>query len=616
MKNKNLFRTLSLTAGMVLISTQSLALMEGDNWWIGGRVKQGISIATDLEGQGGEVGPSNFIAELQGNYEVSNSIVFSADFWLRGDLYPDIGGSITQRGIQDYTSPGFSQGFGFYLNKPGDGTLPIPFGNNAHEIRFFDNFNDEMIREFSIKYRDPENRVSIKVGKFQRGWGQSDGLRLLDVMHAQDLRTRAVLADADETRIPAWMMAADFNFRQMGIAAPFEAIGLHATSLELIFTPEVYHSQFIINNPTPSDSASGGIFGFPFPVLRDPVSGLGLAFIGANLTERSARQFSVKDAEFGARLKFKALRGEWTINGFYGQQDLPVVKFTGANVIIGSALNDPSAAAAVIPLDVNTAVGAIHGPGGYLDFLRAAAVGAPIAFPLAPFGCTNPLVGAPNCSVTPNFELDYNYRQKLVGASFTRDMTEFKFGPKDVAPVFRVELSYEFDKPFNRSVAMTPFGELATGSGVLTLAPSAVITRRDVQSTMVGFDYFLWIPFWETQRNSIFVSAQFFNIHTYNHENLLQQAPYAFWEVPHNQKFATLLWNTKLINDKLFIEGLTIVDFNNHGLTHRQRIDFNFFGDRIRPRLEWIYFHGRNQAGLLGLFRNSDLIEASVTVQF
>ena len=292
------------------------------------------------------------------------------------------------------------------------------------------------------------------------------------------------------------------------------------------------------------------------------------------------------------------------------------MKFAGANVLVGSALSDPSQSAAVIPLGVPAAVGAVQGPGGYMDYLRAAAIGAPIAFPLAPFGCADPLFVAPNCSVNINFVLDYDHRQKMVGGSFIRDMHELKLGPKNVAPVFRVETSYEFNKPFNRSSAPTPFGEQEFGTPVLALDPSVNITESDVWSTMVGFDYFLWVPFWENQRRSIFTSFQFFNIHTVEPDNLLAQAPYAFANVVENQKFATVLWSVDLIEDQLFLEGLTIVDIDNDGLVHRQRADFNFFGDTFRPRLEWMHFSGRPERGPAGYFQSSDFIEASITVQF
>ena len=165
----------------------------------------------------------------------------------------------------------------------------------------------------------------------------------------------------------------------------------------------------------------------------------------------------------------KGMGADWTLNGFYGQQDLPVVALQGSNLIVGSPLGDP-AGSTVIPLDVANTVGAAHAPGQYLDFLRSLPSG-PIAWPLGAFGCNDPTVAAPNCALNLDFDLDYDDRQKLVGFSFTREMRELKLGPKDVSPVMRLEFSYEFDKPFNKASVVTPFGEVETGTTALVIDP-------------------------------------------------------------------------------------------------------------------------------------------------
>lgn len=611
-----------LTAAVLLCATQiQLAwALDDSSWWIGGKIKQGVSVANDLPGQGSEVGPSNFLMQVDANWLPAERVTVKGSLWLRGDLFPEHGGDIRQQGIQDFTSAGFIDQFNFNLNERGDGSLNNPYGATGSDIRYFDDFNNEMIREMSVKYVDHDSRFSVKMGKFQRGWGQSDGLRLLDVLHAQDLRERFVLRDAEDTRIPAWMIALDLNFSRMGIAKPFEALGMQRPQLEFIVIPEVHHSQFIVNNPTPSSSASGGIFAFPFPRLIDSKSGQGLPFLGVNLSENEADNFSLDDAEFATRLKFEALGGDWTLNAFYGQQDLPVVKFTGADLVIGSALNNPAQAAAVVPLDLNTAVGAAHGPGAYLDFLRSLAT-APgsVAFPLTPFGCNDVLAGqAPNCSLSLNFDLDYDYRQKMIGASFTRELREIKFGPKDVSPVLRIEASYEFDKPFNISRVVTPFGEEEVGTTSLVIDPAQSVVKRDQWSVMLGADYFLWVPFWKNQRSSILTSVQYFNIHTDDPDDLLFQAPYSAVDskIHKNQNYFTFLWSFGLMNEQLFLEGLSIYDPDNKGSSYRQRVDFNFFGDRLRPRLEWITFSGKREQGVLGLFKQSDIVELSLTYQF
>ena len=622
MKTKYVWKTpLLIAIGLAVVSAQSAVALEGDNWYLGGRIKQAYSWAYDLPNQSTSDGPSNSLAEINISATPSDTVSVSARFWLRGDSYPNTGDNILAGGIQDFTVPGFGEQFGFQLNENGINNypgLPAPFGDDANKMRWLSDFNDDVIRDLSIKYTDPQRRYSIKAGKFQRGWGQSDGLRLLDVVNAQDFRERLVLRDAEDVRIPAWMVAADFKRWKLGLAKPFEALGMTRPALEVVVIPEIQHSRLTINNPTPTNRESGGVFGLPFPLLLDPVSGLGMPFIGANLNEVTPEGDSFKDAEYGLRLSFEALDAQWTLNAFYGQQDLPVVEFTGMDVIIGNAFNDPTQALVTVPLDLQTSLGAIQGPGGYMDFLRSL-VTAPgsVAFPLAAFGCADILAGAmPNCSVNGNFDLNYDNRQKLVGFSMTRDMRELKWGPKDVSPVLRLEMSYEFDKPFNSNLVATPFGALESGTPALTTDPSEAIVERDVWSTMIGMDYFMWVPGWDSQRNSMFTSVQFFNLHTENSANLMAQAPYAFTEQPSNQNYASLLWNMELMHERLVIEGLSLWDLDHDGFIHRQRIDFNFFGPNLRPRLEWISASGDRESIPAGVLNHSDIIELSLTLQF
>lgn len=578
------------------------------------RLKQGFSAAYDVPGQTTN-GPANYLMEIKGSYRPNRSFTFVGDLWLRGDWAPSLDHLRDPDGIPDPSSAGFASNLPYTLNTKESeclGNTTEPNCSDSNEIRSFNDL-DEVIREFSVKYRGKGNSYTLKMGKFQRGWGQSDGLRLMDILHAQDLRERFAFRDSDELRIPSWMISADFNLKKTGIAKAFESIGISRPVFEFNFVPEVQHSKFIINNPTGHSPSSGGLFGLPFPNLVDKASGNHLVGIGANLTDVEAKKYSFSDAEYSARLKFETLGGQATINGFYGMQDLPLVKLTGANVLLGNSFGNEAAATTVIPVGLttpNAALGglttltAIHNV--YLPTLRTGA---------NPFGAALP-AGA---SVNPNFDLDYDYRQQVLGFSFARDMNEFKFGPKKTSPAMRFEFSYEFDKPFNRSRPWNrTTGAFETGgAAALVVHPDDAITESDVLSTMIGFDYPLWIPGWDSQEKSIFTSVQLFNIHTFDaDEGLLTQAPYDA-EVAKDQQFATLLWSAPLHQQRLVMEGLLIRDFNNQGTFYRQRVDFNYFGKNWRPRLEWMHFGGNGEQNApLGVLDTSDIVEMSVTYQF
>ena len=581
-----------------------------EDFWFGGRLKVGDGVYFDRLDDSSGQGPSQFLIELQAEWVPNNNVTVIGDVWLRGDrFYGSDDGEFRAPALQDFTSPqsAFRDRFTMSTSSDGSYLLPDPFGASGKDQELLDDFDDEILRELSIRFTNDEGTLAVKVGKFQRGWGQADGIRLLDILNAQDLRQRTLLADTDEIRIPAWTVAVTADIS-------------NDVSLEFIYIPEVRHSEFVINNPTPNSQTSGGAFGFPFPQLVEGQTGFGMPLLGAHLTEREVGSGA---DELGLRLKFNAFGGEATVNMFYGYQDLPVVVNTGATLHIGSFINDPAASVANVPLGLPTTIGAIHAPGQYVDFLQSLAGGtaAPGDFPLIPFGCLdilNPGAGGLPCSVTADFELDYTERQKTVGFSFTRDMSQWKLGPKNVSPVLRFELNHEFDKAFNRLVIEDPFipGQVAMGTPALIGTKADTVTHRDQISTMIGFDYNLWLSGWKRQRASIFVTAQFFNIHTKDHENLMFQAPYALLDVEDNQQYATFTYTFGLRNDNVILDGLAVWDLSKDGFAYRQRVTFSTLGNKLIPRIEIGIFDGDTEEGLLAFYKNSDYVEFSLTYQF
>ena len=594
----------SLAALLFVIPTYA------EDFWFGGRLKVGDGVYFDRLDDSSGQGPSQFLIELQAEWVPNNNVTVIGDVWLRGDrFYGSDDGEFRAPALQNFTSPqsAFRDRFTMSTSSDGSYLLPDPFGASGKDQELLDDFDDEILRELSVRITNDEGTLAVKVGKFQRGGGQADGIRLLDILNAQDLRQRTLLADTDEIRIPAWTVA---------ITADIS----NDVSLEFIYIPEVRHSEFVINNPTPNSQTSGGAFGFPFPQIVEGQTGFGMPLLGAHLTDR---EVGSGDDEFGMRLKFDAFGGEATVNMFYGYQDLPVVVNTGATLHIGSFINDPAASVANVPLGLPTTIGAIHAPGQYVDFLQSLAGGtaAPGDFPLIPFGCLdilNPGAGGLPCSVTADFELDYTERQKTIGFSFTRDMSQWKFGPKNVSPVLRFEFNHEFDKAFNRLVIEDPFipGQVAMGTPALIGTKADTVTHRDQTSTMIGFDYNLWLSGWKSQRSSIFVTAQFFNIHTKDHENLMFQAPYALLDVEDNQQYATFTYTFGLRNDNVILDGLAVWDLSKDGFAYRQRVTFSTLGNKLIPRIEIGTFNGDTEEGLLAFYKDSDYVEFSLTYQF
>jgi len=607
---KRLYKFISL-ASVSLATLLFIAPAYAEDFWFGGRIKAGTGVFYDrLDDTSGQ-GPSQFLLELQAEWSPNDNVTIIGDVWLRGDRFYDLDdGEFRAPAFQNFTSPqsAFRDRFSMSTSSNGSHMLPDPFGASGKEQELLDDFDDEILRELSIRFTNDDGTLALKVGKFQRGWGQADGIRLLDILNAQDLRQRTLLADTDEIRIPAWTIALTADLS-------------NDVSLELIYIPEVRHSEFVINNPTPNSQTSGGAFGFPFPQIIEGQTGFGMPLLGARLTEREVKDWD--NEEVGARLKFGAFGGEATLNIFYGYQDLPVVVLKGATLHVGSFINDPAASVANVPLGVPTTIGAIHAPGQYVDFLQSLAGGTAVPgdFPLIPFGCLdilNPAAGGFPCSVTADFEMDFTERQKTVGFSFTRDMSEWKFGPKNVSPVLRLEVTHEFDKAFNRQVIKDPFipGLVAKGSPALIATKADAVTHRDQTSILIGFDYNLWLSGWKSQRSSIFVTSQFFNIRTEDHKNLMFQAPYALLDVEKDQQYFTQTYTFGLRNDNVILDGLAVWDLSKDGFAYRQRVTFSAMGNQLIPRIEIGTFDGDTEEGLLALYKDSDYVEFSLTYQF
>ena len=608
-----------------------------------GRIKLGASVLYDLPDQGNKAGPANWIIESKTTYRPNRQWSFIGNFWLRGDLSSQFTSYDSPNGgLPDQVNGAIVPGIGAFTQNANFNLNSSNCSGNAYCAEMDDELEvlkdwEDIVRELSVKYRDRKGRFSVKAGRFQRGWGQSDGLRLMDVLHAQDLRQRFAFTDSDELRLPALMVSADFNFRKLGIDGPFKAMGMKNPSLEINFVPEVRTSEFIINNPTPGDESSGGIFGLDWADVNDTTeNGPGLAGLGFNLYDNKPNRLSLSDAEWSMRLKFETLGGSATLNAFYGQQDLPVSKLLGSTLLIGDGTNNPNGAFATASFDAATTEAIVFGQGGYLDWIRSAdnfakTGAAPLGSPLTLLaGCDDPLtpvVEGPACSINGEVELDYDYRQLMVGFTFARDLSDFiRIGRKGSAPTVRLEMSHEFDRPFNRSrvnpgATFGPFdgsfaGEV-TGSGALAVEASRNIVKEDITSTMIGFDFPLWVPGWESQTKSIFTSLQLFDIYTHNSDQgLLQQSPYAFTEIQDRQNFVTFAWNAPLDNQRLVLDGLYIRDFQGSGDYYRQRIDFNYFGDSWRPRVEIAHFSGNKESAPIGTFNNSDYVEVSLTYQF
>lgn len=610
-----------LTAGVLrTVGIATLALMMGGtsargaiissetgdhNYRLDGRVRQTVGIGYNriLQGSRFQVIDNAYLLESVFNYSWKNEIRFKLTTNFQGDAVYRF-----RRSSNSFGSRGVD------LNT-GSNDAFIPYGrNSSHSESYRDdcrnspdcNFiRDHLIREASITFANKNAGYNITVGKFQRGLGQADGLRLMDIINPLDFRKRFLLRDFDELRIEQWMVDAIFFIE------PFfslQKIGIINPNVEFIFIPNVRHTEFNINNSY--NDEGGGIWAFDLPSEDagfDNSEGRLNDGVYFNLTRKFAADswMDMNDAAYAARLSWNMFHGEFTVTGYYGWQDLFVTRVTGATVHAGVDGRGPVLLEATPELSELAYYGLL---GNELGLENPLTVGQQ---------CT--LLGGPpvpgGCSVVGNVDLDFGTRKKLIGATATREIPIY-FPPRGVAPVLRVEASYEFDKAFN-----TP----------RLVAPDSVSTREhDFVSVMVGEDFFLWLPnsfyyipwvqqYLFYQPRGIFTSFQLFWFKVMGQgagfERVLFQSPYPDWKRPANEFWMTFLWFTDVYGDLIHLEGLNVYETAHSSYILRQRVDFKLFGDHFFPRLEVIHLEGRgDQVG--GVFDSNDMVAIDLLYQF
>jgi hypothetical protein len=71
------------------------------------------------------------------------------------------------------------------------------------------------LREFYV-YTSVFKKLRLTIGKQQIVWGQTDGLKLLDVVNPQNFR-EFMLDDFENSRIPLWSLKAEFDIADIGV---------------------------------------------------------------------------------------------------------------------------------------------------------------------------------------------------------------------------------------------------------------------------------------------------------------------------------------------------------------------------------------------------------------
>lgn len=172
--------------------------------------------------------------------------------------------------------------------------VPDQFASSTFNKRLFIGDRVEVeLRELYLHARILK-KLNIRIGKQQIVWGETDGLKLLDVINPQYFR-EFILDDFGDSRIPLWSVKAEFPIKKLKI--------------QLLWIPDLtYH--VLINPDAPY---------FPKSVLPEPPIGIKTIFGPIEKPNNI-----VLDSDVG--LKLSALIKGWdiTANYFYYYDDFPV----------------------------------------------------------------------------------------------------------------------------------------------------------------------------------------------------------------------------------------------------------------------------------------------------
>jgi hypothetical protein len=368
-------------------------------------------------------------------------------------------------------------------------------------------FNNR-IREAYIDLYFKKLPLTLRLGKQQIVWGESDGFRMLDRANTLDLSWHFFQElpppgfGFDEVRQPFWMIKGLWDFKQLGpLSQPF---------LEFFWNPGDWNPGKIsfvprpwgVNLLDPIENAQGtGVLQSSFCSGADGGACSSLLNGTELFKQGNWKRNPIENSQFGVRFHFITPGGyEWTINYLYQRwspDGSPTAPVRGVPITGETFVNDTSPA-----------------PGNQPGFLNNQQY------------CQG-LANSPNNIATPwgANELCVEYFAPYihtVGASLNF------FESNWTQTVWRLETVIDFDLPFfdggkyTDSDDPTDIANAGKQTALFARAPNGPIllpgqTKKNMWKGMLAFDRPTWIK-WLNKQTTFFVTGQFFWHYIINHE--------------------------------------------------------------------------------------------------
>ncbi len=167
------------------------------------------------------------------------------------------------------------------------------------------------LREIYLDIGLGNNLGNLRLGRQQITWGESDGIRLADIINPLNIGYHFNLESWEDIRIPIW--AAYLNF----IPPSFED-----WTLDVVYTQDFQRA-------VRGEPGSGSNWAFPIPnnARSQPMPGADLIpYFYFDEPDRSS-----SNAEYGARVSYKSNFSGMEFSAFYfhGFNDLPILEYRG-----------------------------------------------------------------------------------------------------------------------------------------------------------------------------------------------------------------------------------------------------------------------------------------------
>jgi len=297
MKTKKCLSLIIFVAALQLLCVQTVFGGDidifGRNFHINGYIEQEFGIGVGNNKAAGRIQEAYSTLQVEWSYQLTDKISLYSINRLTGDLAYDINSDKDWWQKRNHT--------------PAQRTVSRE--KNQWEWQNYDQ-GTEIIREIYLDIM--LEKWSFRIGKQQIVWGETDGLRLMDIVNPQDFRRQFNLYDSDEgyekSRIPLWIIKAMYF-------PNWEPFGVRDLQYEFIVNLGKTRS-----NRLEAYQGSGGMWAANEPNLP--------YLVRAEIIDKRPGTSS-RNMEYGLRIM-----GDWnnwifTLNGFYGLEHDPYLRPAG-----------------------------------------------------------------------------------------------------------------------------------------------------------------------------------------------------------------------------------------------------------------------------------------------